>query len=63
MQLEIVTDCSDEVTLISRRTNATFICPREGEAVVIGGDHYVVRQVLHIYGLHDETLKLFVELK
>lgn len=61
MQLEIVTNCSAELTLISRRTNATFVSPRKDEVVVIGGDHYIVRQVLHIFGRDDETLKLFVE--
>lgn len=60
MKLEIVTGIA-EVELVSRRTNACFICPRKNEAVVICGKRYYVREVVHIYERDDETLKIFVE--
>lgn len=60
MKLEIVKG-ADEVQLISRNINATFVCPRKNEVVVIGGDKYFVREIKHIYERFDETLKIFVE--
>lgn len=60
MKLEIVTGV-DEVQLLDERINATFVCPRKNEVVVIGGDRYFVRDLIHIYGRSEQTLKIFVE--
>lgn len=59
MRFEIVTGV-DEVQLVTGRINATFVCPRKNETVVVEGDRYFVREVVHQYG-RIEHLKIFVE--
>lgn len=59
MKFEIVTG-ADEVKLVTGRINATFVCPRKNETVVVEGDRYFVREVVHQYG-RVEHLKIFVE--
>lgn len=60
MKLEIVKGV-DEVQLLRENVNATFVCPRKNEVVVIDGDRYFVRDLIHIYGRFEKTLKIFVE--
>jgi hypothetical protein len=60
MKLEIVTGIN-EVQLLDERINATFVCPRKNEVVVIRGERYFVRDLIHIYGRLEQTLKIFVE--
>lgn len=60
MKLKIVMGI-DEVCLLAKSINALFVCPRKNETVVIEGDRYFVREVVHIYGRIDDTLKIFVE--
>ena len=60
MKLEIVTGV-DEIQLLSERINATFVCPRKNEVVEVGGKRYFVRDLIHIYGRLEQTLKIFVD--
>lgn len=59
MRLKIVKGVDQDV-LLSKNINATYVCPRKNEVVVVNGLRYFVRDVVHTYGFED-TLKIFVE--
>lgn len=59
MRFEIVKGI-DEIQLLTGRVNATFVCPRKNETVVVNGERHFVREVVHHYG-RIEHLKIFVE--
>ena len=59
MRLKIVKGVDEDVLLI-KNINATFVCPRKNEVIVVDGLRHFVRDVVHYYGFED-TLKIFVE--
>lgn len=60
MKFEIVKGIN-EIQLYTGRINATFVCPRKNETVVVNGKRHFVREVVHQYDRIEDVLKIFVE--